>query len=235
MKLLIMRAAPILTGLFSLLATAEAFAYSMSHEYYSRNRPLYGSNVYMSQQVQYVRTTADVVAAVAAGVAPRTAPGLNLSDAAKLNGDGENLVKESLTGHSLNAAVGMEHFRFLQTGIFYSNVQQTGAKNRGFELRGHEAGGEAKIVLHSPVVNVVLGGGVFATNTVVQNGSPRTTLTGTGYRGGVDFAYFASSNINLVFSVTAVQVVLTDKSGNADVKSINVNSTRAGGGIIVWL
>lgn len=212
-----LRTAFVLFSAFSIESVAHA--YSLSHDYYSRYRPAYGGNVYVSQQVQYGRTSADVKVK---------------SDVSNI--EAENIAsKKDFSGYVLQSAVGLEHFRFLHTGVYYSNAQESNVKGQFGELKGHEAGGEVKIVLKSPVANVVLGGGMFYANKSLIEGAHRIHLTGEGYKASVELSYFTSSNVSLVVSGIQVIESLHDKSKEQRVSSLSVKSTRAGAGINIWL
>lgn len=194
-----------------------AFGYTMTHDYYNRFRPGYGSDVYVQQLVQYTQSNAEF--------------SLLGSDKA---------TSELYSGYTLHTGVGIEHGRFLQTGIYYSNVQQTGSQNRLNELRGHEIGAEAKFVLQSPFVNIVLGGGAFytahqATRENAEGKTQRSDLAGQGYRGSVEVVYYTSSRVSLVLSAVQVVESVKDKSDSQTVRSVQVKSTRAGAGLSLWL
>lgn len=206
----VLRFAIFVASLFSLKSVA--FGYSLSHDYYNRYRPQYGNNVYLTQQLMGGQT--DAVAA------PR--------------GNG-NASKSKLSGMVLHTGIGMEHFRFIQTGIFYSNVQQTDVKSAVNDLRGHEAGAELKMVLQSPVANFIVGGGAFYGSQVFAQELQRTNVAGTGYKASLEVAYFASSNVGLLLSANRVVGSLRDKSEQNPVKDVSVTSNRVGAGINIWL
>lgn len=204
---------------FTLLESV-AYGYSMTHDYYSRYRPQYGSNVYLSQQLQYGRSDATVEHRKT-GIEPA---------ASSVPSNSTNF-----NGYVLNSSVGLEHFRFLHTGLFYSNVQQTSVKTSTVDLRGHEAGAEVKLVLQSPVANVMVGGGIFYASQVYGESLARHNLTGSGYKASLEVAYFASSNVSLVVSGNRVVESLRDKSEQQSVRALSVNSDRVGAGINIWL
>lgn len=193
-----------------------AFGYTMTHDYYNRFRPGYGSDVYVQQLVQYTQSSAE------------------------LSLENKKSSSELYSGYALHTGLGIEHGRFLQTGIYYSNVQQTGSQNRLNELRGHEMGAEAKFVLQSPFVNIVLGGGAFytshqATRENAEGKTQRSDLAGQGYRGSVEVVYYTSSRVSLVLSAVQVVESYKDKSDSQTVRSVQVKSTRAGAGLSLWL
>jgi|GEM_PF-620752 len=198
------------------LASTNALALNMSHEYYSRNRSPYGSNVYLSQQAMYARTTTTLGATQAK-------PGAGVPTSADYR------------GYALQTSVGLEHFRFLQTGLFYSNTNVTGSGHRDRTLNGHDFGAEAKIVLTSPVVNVGLGGGAYLTKKDYALGLQNGSLSGSGYRAGLEFTYFAASNVSLQLSGVQIVETLADKSQTAAYSKLSAKGLRIGGGLAIWL
>jgi hypothetical protein len=201
----------------SLAVPNFAAAGAMSHEYYSRGRSPYGSNLYLSQQAHYARTTTQ------AEVSSASAEGGTLAE----SGD--------FRGHALQTSLGFEHFRFLQTGLFYSNANTSSAGGGGDGFSGHEFGAEARIVLTSPVVNVGLGGGAYLTRKEMERGLARSALQGNGFRAGVDFTYFCSPRVSLVGSVSQSVELLSNRSSGAAVGKVEARSLRAGGGLAIWL
>lgn len=204
-------------GLLSFAVPSLAAAGAMSHEYYSRGRSPYGSNLYLSQQAHYARTT------TLAEVSQGSADGVKASE----GGD--------YRGHALQTSLGFEHFRFLQTGLFYSNATTSAAGGTGDGFSGHEFGAEARIVLTSPVVNVGLGGGAYLTRKEMERGLAHTSLQGSGYRGVVDFTYFCSPRVSLLASVSQSVETLSNRTSGAAVGKVEARSLRAGGGIAIWL
>lgn len=203
-------------ALVGTLAPSVALAYPMSHESYSRGRAPYGSTMYLSQQAQYART----LTVVQEG---RPAKG----EAAPTG--------EDYRGYALQTSVGFEHFRFLQTGLFYSNSNTHGASARDRGLAGHEVGAEARVVLSSPVVNVGLGGGAYLAQKEYALGVRRGTLSGAGYKAGVEFQYFASSRVSLVASGSQQVETLSDKSKDGLYARVGAKTLRVGGGLAIWL
>jgi hypothetical protein len=198
------------------LAPDRADAYPMSHETRSRSRAPYGSNMYLSQQAHFARTLTVVEES-------RPAKG----EAAPTGTD--------YRGYALQTSVGFEHFRFLQTGLFYANSNTNGVGARDRSLGGHEAGVEARVVLTSPVVNVGLGGGAYLAKRDYALGIHRGTLTGTGYKAGIEFSYFASSRVSLVVSGAQQVEKLSDKSSDGLYGRLAAKSLRVGGGLAIWL
>lgn len=206
-----------LTWLVAMALPTVAQAGSMSHEYYSRGRSPYGSHFYVSQQAHYMRSN-------------------TLADAwAEASDGGSSGVTGDYRGHALQTSLGFEHFRFVQTGLFYSNANISSVEGNGDGFSGHEFGAEARIVLTSPVVNVGLGGGAFLTRKEMERGLERSSLHGTGYRAGLDFTYFVSPRVSLVASVAQSVEQLANRSRDAVVQKVDARSMRAGGGIAIWL
>lgn len=200
------------------LVSQAAYAFSVKHDYNSRMRPYYGSNVYLTQQVHYASTQA-----VAGTTAAQSPGGVASSREGRFG------------GYALHTGMGLEHFRFLQTGLFYNHVQLSNVRSSLNELRGQEYGVEAKLVLSSPVANVILGGGMFLANATYSDGLQRAALRGSGSRAGVELAYQASSNVSLILSGASVVESFKDASGKADFSGVSAKSTRIGGGISLWL
>lgn len=200
----------------SFLLPSLAQGYTMSHEYHSRARGPYGANVYVSQQAQYART-------------------LTLTEGSNPKAGTAIPEKGDYRGHALQTSVGIEHFRFLQTGIFYSNSDVKAATGQARDLRGHELGAEARIVLSSPVVNVGLGGGAYLTRKDYSLGLERGSLQGNGHKIGLDFIYFASSRVSLVLSGAQLTEKLSDKSASGAFTRLGATGYRVGGGLTIWL
>jgi hypothetical protein len=189
----------------------QAYGYSMNHEYYSRSRSPIGSNVYLSQQAFYNRSS--------------------------LFNESGKWAPSELKGYSLTTSAGLEHFRFLQTGLFYSNANLKGRSDDGLlmNLEGHEFGVEGRVVLSSPVVNVGLGGGAYLTKKDHVFGLERQGLQGSGYKAGLDFGYFLSPRVSLLFSGFQHQEKISRKEGAKETSRNEVKSVRLGGGIALWL
>jgi hypothetical protein len=204
-------------GLLILLAFPALARAGMTHEYYSRGRSPYGSNMYLSQQAHYARTS--VLAT----------PGADHRDA------GAPATPHEFRGYSLQTAVGFEHFRFLQTGLTYANAHADSVSGGRDAFAGHEFGAEARIVLTSPVANVGLGGGAYVTKKDLARGLEKYALQGQGYKAGLEFTYFCSPRVSLVASASQHVETLSDRSRGTAVGKAQAQSTRLGGGIAIWL
>lgn len=207
-----------LAGLAAALVVVPSVApaYPMSHESYSRGRAPYGSTMYLSQQAQFARTLT---------VVQEGRPAAGEAAAAG----------EDYRGYALQTSVGFEHFRFLQTGLFYSNSNTHGVSARDRGLSGHEMGAEARVVLGSPVVNVGLGGGAYLAQKDYALGARRGTLSGAGYKAGLEFQYFASSRVSLLASGSQQVESLSDKSKDGHYARVGAKTLRVGGGVAIWL
>ena len=186
---------------------AAAYAYAVNHEYNWRGHSPFGSGVYLTQQAQYERSI------------------VHFGKAEKLD----------FRGLSLHSAIGMEHFRFLQTGLFYNNISGKEKSNSADLWQGHEVGAEAKIVLSSPIVNVSLLGGALLSRKDYQLNFKRGSLQGNGGRGGIEFSYFASSKVSLVFSAVQQTENLSSNSAGSTNEKVTTQSTRLGAGLSLWL
>lgn len=206
---MLFRTAFYISFILSIIIAKSAFAYSYSHEYYSRSRPTYGAGVYLGSQAQ-------LNSAKVSGASPESDAGF-----------------QKFSGYALHTEAGLEHFRFIQTGVFFNHSQLSDNSNAIHDLRIQEYGAETRIVLTSPVVNIGLNGGAFMASAVHTNGLERSQLSGSGFKGGVDFIYCAASNVNLILTVASYTQSLKDKSGAAS--AISVRSNRIGAGLSLWL
>jgi hypothetical protein len=190
--------------------SSPAFAFNGHHATYSQLRPYTGGEAYISQSVHAVK------------------------DTTKFNLGTKESVSKGLEGYSLRTAFGVEHLKSIQTGVFYSNVQESGNKIMLSEYRAHEFGAEVKLTFASPVVNISLGGGGFYSNGTYRSGAETVNMRGNGFFGGVDLVYYVSSKMN--FLLTGMQVMSTSKaSSKASVTGLSGSGLRVGGGVNIWL
>lgn len=191
----------------ALWASQAAFGYELSHDYYNRFRTPYRNNVYLSQQVSAARSD------------------ISLSGASA----------ERFDGYGLQLSAGMEHMRFVQTGAFFSTTQLTHADDLSSEARMVETGCEAKMVMSTPVANVVVGAaGVLARGNIQKN-DERMSLSGSGVRGVFEFSHYASSQISLVFGASHTLMNFSGKNSKGENVKPTTATTRVGAGLTVWL
>lgn len=196
-------------GVLVLALPSEAFAFRANHKGMTEMRPLLGGDAYVSQQVQYSQT--------------RT----------QLQGSGDSIKTTLVQGYTLRAAVGFEHNRLLQTGVFFAS--NTDRMNGGThaEFRSMEVGGEAKLVFTGPIANLCVGGGYSANQGSFRDGVEFATTSGTGYFGVAEVVYFISSRMSLNASFSS-----TWSQGYARGGSFNRmagEGLRAGAGIAIWM
>lgn len=185
-----------------------AFGYQLTHDYYNRFRSPYKYNLYLAQQVNAAQSQVSI-------------PGA----------DGE----QKFTGNGLQLSAGMEHFRFIQTGAFFSTTQLQNADNSHNELRLVDSGFDAKMVMSTPVSNIIVGGAAVYSRANMSVGDERLTLNGAGYRGTFEVSYFASTQVSLVLSATHTVSTYSGKNSKGEeVKPIGKTS-RLGAGLTVWL
>lgn len=200
----------LLIVLFSLVSV-QALGYQNNHEYNLRSRPTYGKNVYVSQNAQYT-----------------------LSNATSTLASSEK-TDARFTGYALQTSVGAEFMRFINVGLYYSNVQQSNSKDSRNELRNHELGAEGKIVLTNPIANLNIIGSVFGSHLEHVSGMDRVKMIGQGYSYGLEVNHYVSTSVSV--SVLGKQVVADyrDKSDQGNVRGVSFDSMRFGAGINIWL
>lgn len=184
-----------------------ALGYEMTHDYYNRFRSPYRNNVYLSQQVHAVRGD------------------LGLKD--------DSLSR--FDGYGLQLSAGMEHFRFIQTGAFFATTQLNDVDVAGNEARMVDTGFEAKMVMSTPVSNIIVGGAGMASRAHLNIDGERVAVTGTGVRGSFEVSYFASNQVSLVFGASHSIMNYSGKSGSGEALKPVSQITRAGVGLTVWL
>ncbi|MEY4065517.1 MAG: hypothetical protein RIR26_1725 [Pseudomonadota bacterium] len=191
----------------ALWATQTAFGYELSHDYYNRFRTPYRNNVYLSQQVTAARSDISL--------------------------DGKS--NDRFDGYGLQLSAGMEHMRFIQTGAFFSTTQLTHADVASSEARMLETGCEAKMVMSTPVANVVVGAAGVLARGNIQKDEERMSLSGSGVRGVFELNQYASSQVSLMLGVSHTVMNFSGKNS----KGLNVKpaaaTTRVGAGLTVWL
>jgi hypothetical protein len=184
-----------------------ALGYEMTHDYYNRFRSPYRNNVYLSQQVHAVR--------------------------------GEmGLSKDSVNrydGYGLQLSAGIEHFRFVQTGAFFSTTQMSDPDAASNEARMVDTGFEAKMVMSTPVSNIIVGGAGIASRAHLNINGERIAVSGTGVRGSFEVSYYASAQVSLVFGASHSIMNYTGKGANGESLKPVSQVSRAGVGLTVWL
>ncbi len=199
----------------------EAKAFTTSHQYHTQNRPLYTRNVYFSQQVQFEKSRFNLATSTA---------GLNLTE------DTPSKAKPvDFSGYALRSGVGVEHFRFLQTGVFYSNLNSSQSNQKRTELRGHEVGAETAVVLVSPVGNLSIGGGYFMSFLDYNTLEKANSFKGNGWEISAQAQYFVARNVNLVASAKRLNQSFSSTGSIKTESAPTLESTRLGVGVSVWL
>lgn len=191
-----------------LLAPATALGFRARHQSLTQLRPLLGGDAYVAQQVQYSNTNS------------RFANGKTSED-------------HLFQGYAFRAAAGIEHLHFLQTGVYYANVNETTRAGQNAELRANEFGAEVRMVFTAPVVNLAVGGGAMASQGAFRSGSVYSPVSTNGYFASVEVIYFLSSRLSFnasgsnIWSKSVIRSnVMTESQSQA---------TRFGGGISIWL
>jgi hypothetical protein len=184
-----------------------ALGYEMTHDYYNRFRSPYRNNVYLSQQVHAVRAEL----------------GLKSDDLSRYE------------GYGLQLSAGLEHFRFIQTGAFFSTTQINDSNRSSNEARMLDSGFEAKMVMSTPVSNIIVGGAGVASRTHLNIDGERLAVSGTGVRGSFEVSYYASTQVSLVFGASHSLMNYTGKNANGETVKPVSQVTRAGVGLTVWL
>ena len=191
-----------------LWVAGPAFGYELTHDYYNRFRSPYKYNLYLSQQVNAARTEVEL---------------------------GGTSGTQQLNGNGLQLSAGMEHFRFIQTGAFFSTTQMQGADNSHNELRLVDSGADVKMVMSTPVSNVVVGGAAVYSRANLDFDGERVALNGAGYRGIFELSYFASTQVSLVLSASHTVTSYSGKNGKGEVIKPVGRTSRLGAGLTVWL
>lgn len=193
----------------SLWSAGSAYGYEMTHDYYNRFRSPYKYNLYLSQQVHTAQANVD----------------LN-------EGTGK---AQQFNGNGLQLSAGMEHFRFIQTGAFFSSTQMQNPDNSKNEFRSVESGLDTKMVMSTPVANIIVGGAAVYSRSQLNIDGEQIALNGAGYRGLFEVSYFASTQVSLVLSAShTVSNFSGKKSQGETVKPVGKTS-RLGAGLTVWL
>jgi hypothetical protein len=190
------------------LAPASALGFQARHQSMTQLRPLLGGDAYVSQQVQYTNSNSRFA-------------------------NGKDVANHLFQGNAFRASLGLEHLHFLQTGVYYANVNETTRGGDHAELRANEFGAEVKMVFTAPVVNLAVGGGFMASQGSYRSGNVFSPISSNGYFAAVEAVYFLSSRLSMNLS-----------GGNYFSKSVIRNNSmteaatqamRVGGGICIWL
>jgi hypothetical protein len=192
----------------SLYSGIPAFGYQLTHDYYNRFRSPYKYNLYLSQQVNAAQAEVKVPAA----------------------GGGQKF-----TGNGLQLAAGMEHFRFIQTGAFFSTTQMQNPDISANEMRMVDSGVDAKMVMSTPLSNIVVGGAAVYSRANLNLEDEKVGLNGAGYRGSFEISYFASTQVSLVLSATHTVTNYSGKNAKGESVSPVARTSRVGAGLTVWL
>jgi hypothetical protein len=208
----------ILAGL-SFGISANAVADTFEHDYFSKARSPYSSNLYLTNQISYDQTRFDKV------TKSEGAEGKN-------NDSAQNDTKYQ--GQTFQASLGVEHFRFLQTGLNFAHSQLTLGSDKRASLQGQELGAHLKIILSSPVLNVALMGGPHLSQKTYINREETGVLQGAGYSGGVELVRFVSAKVSLFITASMTKEDLQKSSGSAGIEKVKSVSNRLGGGFSLW-
>lgn len=193
---------------FGVFSVTPAFGYQLTHDYYNRFRSPYKYNLYLAQQVNAAQSQ------------------IALPD---------NGGEQKFTGNGLQLSAGMEHFRFIQTGAFFSTTQLQNPDSAGSELRLVDSGFDAKMVMSTPVSNIIVGGAAVYSRANMTVGDERLTLNGAGYRGTFEISYFASTQVSLVLSATHTVSNYSGKNRKGELVKPVGKTSRLGAGLTVWL
>lgn len=189
---------------------APAQGYQLTHDYYNRFRSPYKYNLYLAQQVNAAQADFSLPSAGTAG-----------------------LMK--YTGNGLQLGAGMEHFRFIQTGAFFSTSQLQNSEKSQHELRLVDTGFDAKMVMSTPVSNIIIGGAAVYSRANVNSGGEQLVLNGAGYRGIFEVSYFASQQVSLVLSASHTVSNYSGKNSKGELVRPVGKASRLGAGLTVWL
>jgi hypothetical protein len=190
------------------LAPATALGFRASHQSMTQLRPIVGGDAYVAQQVQYSNTNA------------------RFSNSKTSEG-------HLFQGYAFRAAAGIEHLHFLQTGMYYANVNETTRGGENAELRANEFGAEVRMVFTAPVVNLAVGGGVMASQGAYRSGNVYSPVSTNGYFASVEAIYFLSSRLS--FNVSGANVWSKSVIRSNVMTQAQSQATRFGGGISIWL
>ncbi|MBM3381927.1 MAG: hypothetical protein FJY29_05745 [Betaproteobacteria bacterium] len=191
----------------SLWAVAPAYGYQPTHDYYNRFRSPYRNNVYLSQQVNMARSDVNT-------------------------GEG---AAQRFDGYGLQLSAGLEHFRFIQTGAFFSTSQLNNNDNAANEMRMIDSGIETKMVMSTPVSNIIVGAAGVISRANLNIDGERLAASGTGIRGSFEVSYFASSQVSLVVGASHTMSKYSGKNGKGVEVKPESRTTRLGAGLTVWL
>jgi hypothetical protein len=220
-------------GAVCLWVAGPALGYQLTHDYYNRFRSPYRNNVYLSQQVYGARSdiaSADTDGDQKPSAAPDAAVSSAPSDALKAGPSSYRL-----TGYGLQLSAGLEHLRFIQTGVFFSSSQLQNSGTSNVDLRLVDSGVDVKMVMSTPVSNIIVGGAALYSQAQLNINGERLSLTGGGYRGIFEISYFASSQVSLVLSASHTIANYSGKTDNGEsVKPVS-RTSRVGAGLTVWL
>lgn len=193
-------------GVVAWVAT-PAYGYQMTHDYYNRFRSPYKNNIYLAQQAHMARGDLGTTAGSA----------------------------ERFDGYGLQLSAGLEHFRFIQTGAFFSSTNLSATEGSGNEARMVDTGGEAKMVMSTPVSNIVVGGAAVVSRAHLNIGGERLVVSGTGFRGTFEISYYASSQVALVFGASHTMSNYSGKNSKGETVKPTARTSRVGAGLTVWL
>ncbi|NBO37900.1 hypothetical protein EBU99_04880 [bacterium] len=193
----------------SLWAVAPAYGYEMTHDYYNRFRSPYKNNVYLSQQVHAAQSDVSL--------------------------GSENASSQRMNGYGLQLSAGLEHFRFIQTGAFFSTTQMNNPEIGGNELRQVDTGVETRMVMSTPVSNIVVGGAAVVSRANLNIENERLALSGAGFRGIFEISYYASTQVSLVLGANHTIANFSGKNSKGEAVKPVTRTTRLGAGLTVWL
>lgn len=188
---------------------APAQGYQLTHDYYNRFRSPYKYNLYLAQQVNAAQ-----------------------ADLAMPSAGNDGL---KYTGNGLQLAAGMEHFRFIQTGAFFSTSQLQNPDKAQHELRLVDTGFDVKMVMSTPVTNIIVGGAAVYSRANVNSAGEQLLLNGAGYRGIFEMSYFASQQVSLVLSASHTVSNYSGKNSKGELIRPVGKASRIGAGLTVWL
>jgi hypothetical protein len=192
----------------SFWSSLPAFGYQLTHDYYNRFRSPYRYNLYLSQQVNAAQ-----------------------GDLKTNSADGG----QKFSGNGLQLAAGMEHFRFIQTGAFFATTQMQNPDKSANEMRMVDSGVDAKMVMSTPLSNIVVGGAAVYSRANLNLEGEKVGLNGAGYRGSFEISYYASAQVSLVLSATHTVTNYTGKNSKGESLSPIARTSRVGAGLTVWL
>lgn len=192
----------------STLTAGQAFGYQLTHDYYNRFRSPYKHNLYLTQQFNAAQSNVQVSGAAGG---------------------------QKFTGNGLQLSAGMEHFRFIQTGAFFSTTQMQNPDKSQNELRQVDTGVDAKMVMSTPVSNIIVGGAAVYSRANMNIDGERLALNGAGYRGSFEISYYASAQVSLILSATHTISNYSGKNSKGEAISPVARTSRLGAGLTVWL